>query len=427
MEERTRSFTRSKKDLRGRSKKDLRAARGGGVRKQDIDANADSDSSGEGEQHLRRGTRGRHDASLRRMQMQLPASSGAGKRKHKNKHKKGKHHGGHHHRHKKHGHGKHSSGHKRHGHHGHRPRHRHGDAGDDHRTLAAAAREVMYMNRAMRGMGGPAIGAPVELMRPLQRASLHKHDGPPRAPPASVRLRASRLSRSAQKIFDLDGTGEISTNNIASVAHRVQRSEQTAKALSRRLWLALAAALLLAAAVLGLVAWGAELVKETKISDGGKGSGDGGHGATVGAAVVVNDGNATRIAQTANAEVAAPLALAALLPAEVLRRVQHVGVTVKNVVLDAGTPRERQFDELRVGMRVDSYTRFNEPVNFFAEPFLWIAALHSYGLGSHSCAVLRNSFLAGRSSSSSAAGTAAIATKGATAAAPPSGSASTAA
>ena len=41
--------------------------------------------------------------------------------------------------------------------------------------------------------------------------------------------------------------------------------------------------------------------------------------------------------RTAKAEVAAPLALAALLPGDVLARVQHVAVSARNVVLDAGS------------------------------------------------------------------------------------------
>ena len=91
-----------------------------------------------------------------------------------------------------------------------------------------------------------------------------------------------------RSIFDLDGSGEISTANVASVARRVKASEQDARTLRRRLWLAVVAAVLLAATVLGLVVWGAEIVKETKIADD-----DG----TSAAFIVANDGNATRIAQ----------------------------------------------------------------------------------------------------------------------------------
>ena len=39
---------------------------------------------------------------------------------------------------------------------------------------------------------------------------------------------------------------------------------------------------------------------------------------------------------------------------------RHVGVTVKNVVLGAGTPQERRFAELSIGMRVTSFTRYND-------------------------------------------------------------------
>ena len=49
----------------------------------------------------------------------------------------------------------------------------------------------------------------------------------------------------------------MSRAEVASVAHRVQRSERDAATLRRRLWLAVVAALLLAACVLGLVVWGA--------------------------------------------------------------------------------------------------------------------------------------------------------------------------
>ena len=75
---------------------------------------------------------------------------------------------------------------------------------------------------------------------------------------------------------------------MASVARRVKASEQDAHTLRRRLWLAVVAAVLLAATVLGLVVWGAEIVKETKIADD--------DGTSV-AFIVANDGNATRIAQ----------------------------------------------------------------------------------------------------------------------------------
>ena len=133
------------------------------------------------------------------------------------------------------------------------------------------------MTGTVRGFQDGARGgaARKELTRPLRRESLL--NAPRRAPPASVRLRASRLSRSARDIFDEDGTGEISTAAVASVARRVQATERTAAALRRRLWLALIAAVLLAASVLGLVVWGAELVKETiVVSGGGDGGGDDG-------------------------------------------------------------------------------------------------------------------------------------------------------
>ena len=39
---------------------------------------------------------------------------------------------------------------------------------------------------------------------------------------------------------------------------------------------------------------------------------------------------------------------------------RHVGVAVPNVVLDAGTPRERRFAELKLGLRVTSFTRYND-------------------------------------------------------------------
>ena len=58
--------------------------------------------------------------------------------------------------------------------------------------------------------------------------------------------------------------------------------------------------------------------------------------------------------------MAAPLALAALLPGDVLARVQHVAVSARNVVLDAGSPRERRFAELKLGLRVTSFTRYND-------------------------------------------------------------------
>ena len=261
----------------------------------------------------------RSAASLQRMQHLIAKAGGSGTSK--RKHKKHRHKHGHGHTRKK-KHRKKSKGKGHHGHHGHHGRHP-PQAAADHRSLSAAAREVMRKGAAMRALrGGGRPGAPAaasrdELLRPLRRGSLVNA---PRAPPASARLRASRLSRSARSIFDLDGTGEISAANVASVAHRVQRSERDAATLRRRLWLAVVAALLLAACVLGLVVWGAEIVKETKIS----GEGGAAEGAASAAFTVVNDGNATRVAATARAEVAAPLALAALLPAEVLARVQHV-------------------------------------------------------------------------------------------------------